>query len=391
MHSSETRVAIGGAAVVGVAFGMARYTYGLTLPDMRAEFDLSQQLTGLVASATFVGYLIGLLGVPLLTSRRGPRAPTTIGGVCGVVGCSLVAASPSPWLLGVGAVLAGSAAGWVWAPYSDITKAVASWEARPTLLAVITTGTGVGLMGLGALGVLAPLVSWRLTWAGVAVAAAVATVVNRRLVPALPPPERAHTGSRPALKPLAAPLFFSVAYFVGVTVYITYLSDAANEVGLPEWSPAPLFALIGLGGLVAFWTGRMTATFGPATVGVSSLVAVGVALVILGSAGTVVLAVLVSALLLGAGFMVGSSILAIWTAHASPDTPGAAFTVALVVGAVTSILTPTLTGMVLPAIGLATTLMVGGAVALVGALLLTLRRPVATVTGNLSVRGGRTS
>ncbi|GHJ60452.1 hypothetical protein NOK12_29700 [Nocardioides sp. OK12] len=363
---------------MGVAFGMARYAYGLTLPDMQAEFDLSEQLTGLVASATFVGYLVGLLGVPVLVARRGPRAPTSVGGACGVLGCSLVAVSPTPAVLAVGAVLAGSAAGWVWAPYSDVLRAVAAPQHRPTLLAVVTTGTGVGLVGLGALGLLAPFVSWRLTWAGIAVAAAVAAVLNLRLVPALPPPERQEGGGRLPWARLLVPLLYTVAYFVAVTVYFTYASDAAEEAGMADWAPALVFALIGLGGLVAFWTGRMTALLGPTGVGAASLGVVGLALVGLGLApgGALVLA---SALVLGAGFMVGSSVLAIWTAEASPERPGTAFTAALVVGAVTSIVTPTVTGALVPGAGLGTVLVLAGGLAAACAALLAATGPARSV------------
>jgi hypothetical protein len=50
-------VGVGGAAVVGVAFGMARYAYGLTLPEVRSEFGLSELLLGLIASGTFAGHV----------------------------------------------------------------------------------------------------------------------------------------------------------------------------------------------------------------------------------------------------------------------------------------------------------------------------------------------
>lgn len=59
--SSGGRVGLAGAAVVGVAFGMARYAYGLTLPDIRDELRLSELVLGLIASATFAGYLTGLV------------------------------------------------------------------------------------------------------------------------------------------------------------------------------------------------------------------------------------------------------------------------------------------------------------------------------------------
>ncbi|SEP96129.1 YbfB/YjiJ family MFS transporter [Streptomyces radiopugnans] len=58
--SAGSRVGLAGATVVGVAFGMARYACGLTLPGIRQDLELSEPVLGLVAGATFAGYLAGL-------------------------------------------------------------------------------------------------------------------------------------------------------------------------------------------------------------------------------------------------------------------------------------------------------------------------------------------
>jgi predicted MFS family arabinose efflux permease len=362
-------VGVGGAAVVGVAFGMARYAYGLSLPDVRSEFGLSELLLGLIASGTFAGYLIGLVSVPRLSARRGPRAPTTVGGVCGVVGAATVALAPSPWILAAGAVLSGSAAGWVWAPYSDIVTRVAPRRHQPTLLAVITTGTSLGLVVLAALALLATITSWRLTWGGIALAAAVAALVNLRAVPPVTAPrsdDEAPSGS-PWRRAMAPPLAYAVLYFAAITVYFTYASEAARSGGLAASAAPLLFALIGVGGLVGLGTGRMTSAVGTTAVGVGSAWMVSCALVLLGVGGTSLPLTLLSALLLGMGFMVGSSLLAIWTAQVVPDRPGDGFTIALVVGAVTSIATPAAMGALIPVFGLPEMLVLVAAVTAIGA------------------------
>ena len=81
--SAVNCMGLAGAAVVGVAFRMARYGYGLTLPGIREGLRLSELVLGLVSSATFAGYLAGLLLAGRLAARHGSRAPTTVGGVCG--------------------------------------------------------------------------------------------------------------------------------------------------------------------------------------------------------------------------------------------------------------------------------------------------------------------
>jgi predicted MFS family arabinose efflux permease len=381
-------VGLGGAAVVGVAFGMARYAYGLTLPEVRSEFGLSELLLGLIASGTFAGYLIGLVSVPRLAALRGPRAPTSVGGVCGLVGAATVALAPSPWVLAAGAVLGGSAAGWVWAPYSDIVTEVAPPRHQPTVLAVITTGTSLGLVGLAVLALVGTHTSWRLTWAGIALAAAVAALVNLRAVPRLNARGEDTDAARrfPWGRVMVPPLAYSVFYFAAITVYFTYASESARSGGLDASAAPLLFALIGVGGLVALRTGRMSRARGTTAVGVGSLCVVSCALVLLGLGRTSLPVVLLSATLLGVGYMVGSSLLAIWTAQVVPDRPGDAFTLALVVGAVTSIAAPAAMGVLIPVLGLPETLMLVAAVTAVGATgLAFLPRRRAAVA-----RGGRT-
>jgi hypothetical protein len=83
--------------------------------------------------------------------------------------------------------------------------------------------------------------------------------------------------------------------------------------------------------------------------------------------------------------MVGSSLLAIWTAQVAPDRPGDAFTVALVVGAVTSIAAPAAMGALIPVLGLPTMLVLVAAAAAIGAIALAvlprLRAPLARRAG----------
>jgi MFS family permease len=180
--SAGSRVGLAGAAVVGVAFGMARYAYGLTLPDIRQDLELSEPVLGLVAGATFAGHLAGLVLAGPLAARRGSRAPTTVGGACGAVGAVIVTVARFPWLLAVGAVLAGSAGGWVWASYSGIVTRTVSPRQQPRALAIITTGTSGGLVALGGLAALAALGSWRLVWGCIALAAVADDVPPASLV-----------------------------------------------------------------------------------------------------------------------------------------------------------------------------------------------------------------
>jgi predicted MFS family arabinose efflux permease len=364
--SAGNRIGLAGAAVVGVAFGMARYAYGLTLPDIREDLGLSELVLGLVSSATFAGYLAGLLLAGRLAARHGSRAPTTVGGICGAAGAVLVTFAQAPWLLAVGVVLAGSAGGWVWAPYSDIVTRTVPLRQQPRALAIITTGTSGGLLLLGGLAVTAALGSWRLVWAGIAVAAVAAAVVNLRLVPRTRPAPRpgGPGGASSLVAALRVPGAYSVVYFAVVVIYFTYAADALDSGSLPAAAVPALYAAIGLTGMVGVATGALAQRMGSGRVAALSLVTVGAALALLGLASNSLTATMASACIFGAGYMTGSAVLAVWTAELVPDRAGAAFTTCLAVGAITSVAAPALAGAVIPGLGLGALLVLTAAVSL---------------------------
>jgi predicted MFS family arabinose efflux permease len=362
--SAGGRIGLAGAAVVGVAFGMARYAYGVTLPDIRADLGLSQFVLGLIASATFVGYLAGLLFAGPLAGRRGSRAPTTVGGVCGAVGAVIVAVAPVPWLLALGAVLAGAAGGWVWAPYSDIVTRTVALRRQSRTLAIITTGTSGGLVVLGGLAILAIVDSWRLVWVAIAVAAVIAALVNLRLVPRTAPTSASERSTDiPSLVAgLQVPAAYSVVYFAAVIIYFTHAADVLDRGSLPEWAVPALYIAIGVTGVSGLATGAAVQRVGSIRVAALCLVVVAAAMALLGLAGDSAPAVAISACIFGVGYMTGSAVLAVWTAELVPDRAGAAFTACLVVGAISSVAAPAFAGTVIPALGLGTVLVATAAV-----------------------------
>ena len=368
------RIGLAGAAVVGIAFGMARYAYGLTLPDIREDLRLSELALGLIASATFAGYLAGLLLAGRLAARHGSRAPTTVGGVCGAAGAVIVTLAQSPGLLAAGVVLAGSAGGWVWAPYSDIVTRSVPARQQPRALAIITTGTSGGLVLLGGLAVLAVVGSWRLVWAGIALAAVAAALANLRLVPRTGPAPRPEEGpgASSLVAALRVPAAYSVVYFAVVVVYFTYAADVLDRGTLPAAAVPALYAAVGLTGMVGVATGALAQRLGSVRVAALCLATVGAALALLGLADGSVAATAASACIFGMGYMTGSAVLAVWTAELVPERAGAAFTACLVVGALSSVAAPALAGAVIPALGLGPLLVVTAAVSLLSAAALVL-------------------
>lgn len=357
---------------MAVTFGMVRYVYGLTLPGIRAGFVLSDLVLGLIAGGTFTGFLLALLLSTRLSAKLGPRAPTTLGGLCATVGCAVVALAPAPSVLAAGALVAGGAAGWVWAPYSEIATRVVPEADRPRVLAQVTTGAAVGLIVVGPLALAAATwASWRWTWAAIAGLAAAATVLNIRWVPRLAPAQGT-PGPRASFDPrMTAPLGFAAVLFAGATAYFTYATDSAERGGLGAVAGPVVFALVGTTGLAGLWTGTFVRRIRPAPVAAVSLLVLGVALAMLGLGSRSLPVVLASAVAFGAANTIGSAALPIWTAQLVPDRPAGAFSAVLVVGSVSAIGTPAVIGGVVTHLGLVLPLVATAIVCAASALVMT--------------------
>ena len=89
-HASVASVLVPGAAMMAVTFGLARYGYGLLLPEMRADLGMGASAAGLVSSATYVSYLVATVLVVQVTARWGARSAVAAAAVLAVAVAGLL-------------------------------------------------------------------------------------------------------------------------------------------------------------------------------------------------------------------------------------------------------------------------------------------------------------
>ena len=101
MHrrSGVTWLVAPGLAMIALTYGLARFAYGLFLPEMRESLDLSESAPGLIGAASYAGYCLAILGALVFTSRTGPRFMAVAAGAVAVVGMAAIAWSPTAWVL----------------------------------------------------------------------------------------------------------------------------------------------------------------------------------------------------------------------------------------------------------------------------------------------------
>lgn len=358
-----------GLLALAVAFGLARYGYGLFVPEFREAFGLSTAVLGFIAGGAYASYLAALLVTGAVLARVGPRLPVVAGGLSAAVGMLMIAFAPSTTVLVAGVLLAATSPGWSWAPFSDAVARMVSSETRSRTLSVITTGTTFGILLAGPAALFAGG-AWRSAWIAFAVAALAVTAWNAWLLPAGPHEAHGKPGGEgpddsqtmPRLKlgwffgPRSGPLF-AVAFsfgFVG-TVYWTYAVDLISRGGGLPPAAGPLFWTgVGAAGIVGVVTGDLLARLGLRISLVVTFAALGVATGLLGSAPTSWVALGLSAALFGSSFMLISALLVTWTSNVFPHQPGTGFSATQVFLAAGTIFGPAAMGVLAGRSGLGT-------------------------------------
>ncbi|MCM0622796.1 MFS transporter [Nocardioides bruguierae] len=163
-----------GAALIGICYGFARFSYGLFAPELQAEFDLTGAVSGVIGAGSYVGYCVAIVWSLVVTPRWGPRRVAGLAGLVATAGLVVVAVAPTAWLLAAGLLVAGSSTGIASPP---LAAAVARWVRKPSqdrAQTLVNAGTGMGVLVSGPIA-FALTDYWRWAWGTYAVGAAAVT------------------------------------------------------------------------------------------------------------------------------------------------------------------------------------------------------------------------
>jgi predicted MFS family arabinose efflux permease len=320
--TSASRLTLSGVACVGSAYGMARYGFGLLLPDMRAALRLSDVATGAMAAAGYAVYLLVSLRTGTLVARHGPRATVVAGGGCAVAGMLLAAVAPSPLALGVAVAVAGASAALVFPPFADAIAAVVAETDRAQAFAWVSSGTGAGVAVAAPLAFLAA--DWRLTWVLFALVAALTTLLAARVVPAAPlARERAHGERARPRRAESLPLLASaVLVGLGAAVFWTWAVErVATDGDLGTGAAQVLLAIVGVASLGGALASGLVARVGLRAGGVGCGALLAASLVALALIPGAVVAGIAAAVFFGAGYNLLVAIQGLWSLRISGYDP----------------------------------------------------------------------
>lgn len=371
-----------GLAMIAVTYGLARFAYGLFLPEIREAFGLDAALLGLIGSGSYIGYCATITISLVYTSKVGPRFMAAAAGGTAVVGMTLIAAAPSAPLLAAGVLIAGSSTGLASPPMAEAVSRVFGGSQQDRANTFINSGTSVGV-ALSGPGALVATGQWRLAWAAFAAVGLVVLMWNLAVIPtgdsngvgessgdsekveeeqeALEPetgpeePPQITFGWLVGRRSL--PLFAaSVGLGLASAAYWTFSRDLVVQAGdLGRIGSTTFWVVLGVSGLLGGAAGDLVSRFGLGLVLRGSLLAMAAAIGMLAAAPGVLLVAYPSAAFFGATYIMLTGILLVWAVRVFRDRPSAGLGAAFLLIAAGQILGSYLAGVFVWASSLQTT------------------------------------
>ena len=276
-----------GFALTALTYGLARFAYGLLLPQIRADLALDATQAGLISGSAFAAYCIGISATLVAGSRLGPRWLAVLAGIAATSGLALAATAQSFLTFGVAIALGGLSTGLTSPPLAIAVSRCIEEKARPRANGAINAGTAAGIIVSGLAFILLPT-SWRSLYALFASLGIGTTVWLYFAIPALFQADRMQSRSvrqlnRKGIRPLCISAFLAGAASTAIWTFGANTLDAALHFS--DVQVAIAWIVLGLGGMLGLSTGGLTGRFGLARVHRCAIG--GMALAIVGLAAAV--------------------------------------------------------------------------------------------------------
>ncbi len=338
-----------GLAIVASTYGLARYCFGLFVPEFERAFGADPALLGWIASGSYAGYMVAAVFASWMSGRVGPRLPVVLGGISAAIGMAMIAAAETPMMLALGVIVAGTSPGLAYPPLSDAVVRMVDTPRQNRTYTIINSGTSLGVLIAAPIALMAGE-HWRAAWAVFAVLALATTLWNHRVLPSGPFPCRGGTlpklRLRWFLKPGAPRLFMAALVAgLGTAVYWTFAVEMITMAAPGETHLGQIFwAVLGIAGFGGAIAGDVVSRLGLRRGLRLGTLIIAVSMALLAVAPGVLPAMMTSAAMFGMAFILITGMLGVWSINVFHDRPAAGFGATFLVITMGQMIAPALIG-----------------------------------------------
>lgn len=251
---SSTAFALFGAALIAISYGLARFAFGLFVPPIRAELELTPQVIGTIGALPLISFVLATLVAPFAADRFGARNTAVLSGCFGVFGLALISLAGGPLSLGAGVFACGICTGLMMPALTAAMQALVRRAVHGRVSSVMNAGTSIGVI-FAVPTVLFLAGAWRLAYGSFAVVAGIGVIAAWYFIPSV---SRVVPASAAPPAPISAlqwsrlfrlSLFGFAMGFVSAAYWI-FAPDLAITLGaLPPGATGWLWLAVGVAGL----------------------------------------------------------------------------------------------------------------------------------------------
>jgi predicted MFS family arabinose efflux permease len=275
VHVSTARLVVGAivlGCVVGQSFG--RFSFGLLLPGVKEDLNISYGLAGWLGTMNLGGYAIGAAVTSAVSVRVAAHRIMQTGIVLATLGIFILAIAPSTPVLLVGMLFCGVGGAASWVPAPGISAAQFPPHRRGFAMGMTSAGIGIGIVLATLLtNVIRALIddplAWREVWGLQAAIGVVASILAFVMIK----PVAVSPGAPPKLSVLRqvprwwAPTAAYVCFGLGYVLYAVFVVAAlVQDAGYTNSHATRVFAFYGSGSAIGALTiGRLSDRIGRRT------------------------------------------------------------------------------------------------------------------------------
>lgn len=321
-------MALAGGLLIAITYGLARFVFGLFLPQIRSELGLDPTISGIVGALPYLSYMIAVLLAPAFSNWLGVRLSTALVGVLALIGLFTIAQADGALFLALGVTVCGISTGLSSPILAKGVQHFVRSDRTGRVNATINAATSAGII-LAALAAFWWTDAWRWAYSGFGILAAMAALI---LLVTLPddaksaPVSKSYTDEDIITRKTWRDLIIlgGLAGVMGLvsSVYWIFAPDfAVNEGQLTSGQSSLIWLAVGLGGLYGTWAGDLIDKYGQVISHSLSLATLSAALLILMAAPDNFLLTLISAVFFGASYMTLTGLYLVASVRITPNQP----------------------------------------------------------------------
>lgn len=243
-----------GAGLVAISYGLARFAFGLFVPPIRAELELSSYAVGIIGALPLVSFALATLVAPFAANRLGARNTAVLSGGFAVGGLLLISQAVGAVSLGLGVFACGICTGLMMPALTAAMQALVTRSLHGRVSSVMNAGTSVGVI-VAVPTVLFMAGAWRFAYASFAVLAGIGVLAAWYFIPSVSRILPANAGPPPPISALQLSRLFRLSLFAFAMGFVSaaywiFAPDLVVTLGeLSAGETGWLWLAVGIAGL----------------------------------------------------------------------------------------------------------------------------------------------